>query len=608
MMFRRLLSVFTFFAILAMQPLAFADDCDNDGIDDATAIADGLVPDCNDNGVPDSCDIYIYFTSFDFDDSGTPDECDIADGLAADCNENGLIDWVDIFGAYDFQDNFHGGTSADCDNSGVPDECEADCNGNGVNDLCELRDGTSTDCDGNGIPDECDLAAGAEDCNLNGVLDYCDVNHTLAFDSDTYSFTQAGVIPPIDIKAGDVNNDGMIDLVTANRSTFNPWSLGVFLNQGGGVFSQGTVVGPGVGGEALALADLDGDSDLDVAICDRSISTFYVGIYTNDGEGNFTLARTISAGQVPIDIAAADLDGDSDLDLAVADINGNQIVILRNNGNATFTSAFIPIGARPLSVVPGDYDGDNDIDLAVCSQTEAAVKILMNNGNGTFAAPVVYPMGNYYSPTGAAAADFDGDGDLDLAIELQYSRSLGIMMNNGDGTFAPVVGYGPCAGNPVAISVGDFDSDNDPDVAVCLSPPWPNGAISIFRNDSYGAFLEPTSFFAGYSALSLATGDFDNDSHDDLATGVYQELRVRVLLNRSLPPVSPDLNANSNPDECDCPGDLNGDFLVDLADLALLLSGFGTGTGYGAGDLDYDGDVDIADLAVMLSLYGTTCG
>ena len=58
-----------------------------------------------------------------------------------------------------------------------------------------------------------------------------------------------------------------------------------------------------------------------------------------------------------------------------------------------------------------------------------------------------------------------------------------------------------------------------------------------------------------------------------------------------------------------CPGDLDGDLDVDLADLAVILSNFGTP--FGAlpedGDLDGDGDVDLTDLAVMLSNFGTTC-
>jgi len=58
-----------------------------------------------------------------------------------------------------------------------------------------------------------------------------------------------------------------------------------------------------------------------------------------------------------------------------------------------------------------------------------------------------------------------------------------------------------------------------------------------------------------------------------------------------------------------CPGDLDGDSDVDLADLSVLLSNYGTGggAGYEDGDLDGDGDVDLADLSGLLAVYGTSC-
>ena len=58
-----------------------------------------------------------------------------------------------------------------------------------------------------------------------------------------------------------------------------------------------------------------------------------------------------------------------------------------------------------------------------------------------------------------------------------------------------------------------------------------------------------------------------------------------------------------------CYGDLDGDNDIDLADLAQLLSNYGTPSGavYEDGDLDADGDVDLADLAALLAVYGTTC-
>jgi hypothetical protein len=61
--------------------------------------------------------------------------------------------------------------------------------------------------------------------------------------------------------------------------------------------------------------------------------------------------------------------------------------------------------------------------------------------------------------------------------------------------------------------------------------------------------------------------------------------------------------------EEDCFGDIDHDGDVDIADLAQLLSNYGTSSGatYEDGDLDGDGDVELPDLAALLAVYGTTC-
>jgi len=58
-----------------------------------------------------------------------------------------------------------------------------------------------------------------------------------------------------------------------------------------------------------------------------------------------------------------------------------------------------------------------------------------------------------------------------------------------------------------------------------------------------------------------------------------------------------------------CPGDLDGDNDIDLADLAQLLGHYGmtSGATYEDGDIDGDGDVDLSDLAALLGVYGDTC-
>jgi hypothetical protein len=57
-----------------------------------------------------------------------------------------------------------------------------------------------------------------------------------------------------------------------------------------------------------------------------------------------------------------------------------------------------------------------------------------------------------------------------------------------------------------------------------------------------------------------------------------------------------------------CPADLNGDGVIDLADLGILLADFGcTAPGPCPGDVNGDGDTDLADLGILLAEFGSAC-
>jgi hypothetical protein len=141
-----------------------------------------------------------------------------------------------------------------------------------------------------------------------------------------------------------------------------------------------------------------------------------------------------------------------------------------------------------------------------------------------------------------------------------------------------------------------------------LSPPfnsylgWPQqdklGDYYHMISDVVGANLAWAATFNGeQDVYFLRIGDFDCNGNgigdaEDLANGT-----------------SNDLNGNGIPDECDCLGDLDGDWDVDLTDLAQLLANYGLtgGATYEDGDLDGDADVDLNDLAMLLSVYGMGC-
>jgi 3',5'-cyclic AMP phosphodiesterase CpdA len=109
-----------------------------------------------------------------------------------------------------------------------------------------------------------------------------------------------------------------------------------------------------------------------------------ISIFKNNGDGTFQSAvnywvDTDPVVACPASIFCADLDGDTDLDLAVANAFIDNIPILKNNGDGTFQSATnYGAGNGPYSVFCADLDGDGDLDLAVANDRSDNVSILLN--------------------------------------------------------------------------------------------------------------------------------------------------------------------------------------------------------------------------------------
>ncbi len=149
-----------------------------------------IADDCNLNGVADATDIQ-QATSADTDGDGVPDECE-------DCNSNLVLDDQDIAAA----------TSLDLDGNGIPDECEPDCDGNDVPDALQIADGLSADAYGNGVPDECEV-----DCNSNGTSDYTEIQLDMTLDVDRNAILDA---------CQDCDADGTPDLAELGGA-HAPW-------------------------------------------------------------------------------------------------------------------------------------------------------------------------------------------------------------------------------------------------------------------------------------------------------------------------------------------------------------------------------------------------
>lgn len=241
-----------------------------------------------------------------------------------------------------------------------------------------------------------------------------------------------------------------------------------------------------VGSESVpALADLDGDGDLDLLLANKidpvDLETSVIYRFENTGtrkQPAFRMAGSLPLkGEFHYGPALGDLDGDGDLDMIVGTWR-DRVQYYRNDGSRTapewtlVDTALVRI-TRGSNTIPalGDLDGDGDMDLLI-GESSGALNYYRNIGTRT--APqfqlvsdewLAIDVGRRNAP---ALADIDGDGDLDL-LEGSESDGLTLYRNTGsrtDPAFArdssfvvPVQGY-------AAPAVADLDGDGDLDLLI----------------------------------------------------------------------------------------------------------------------------------------------
>lgn len=114
--------------------------------------------------------------------------------------------------------------------------------------------------------------------------------------------------------------------------------------------------------------------------------------------------------------------------------------------------------------------------------------------------------------------------------------------------------------------------------------------------------------------INIATGTADDGSFawsvpDLYSTQAKVRVRGRDPQNNTGHDLSDlDFTINGTPPPPSCPGDANGDFIVDAADLSVILGNFGlAATGPATGDLNGDNICNAADLSVLLANFGIGC-
>ncbi len=131
------------------------------------------------------------------------------------------------------------------------------------------------------------------------------------------------------------------------------------------------------------------------------------------------------------------------------------------SAGALFPGPKFAAGDQPVSVAVADLDGDSVPDLVTANQGSHDVSVLLGNGDGTFQTAAAFAAGN--SPRSVAVADLDGDTVLDLVTANAFSDDVSVLLGNGDGSFQAAVAYAAGDG-PASVAVADLDGDSVPDL------------------------------------------------------------------------------------------------------------------------------------------------
>ena len=141
------------------------------------------------------------------------------------------------------------------------------------------------------------------------------------------NFYNAGY-SPCSVAAGDMDGDGDIDLATANGSGGGK-SVSVFLGNGTGAFGNPQIYGVGSYPFSIVLSDFNNDGELDIGTANSYGNN--VAVLLGRGDGAFSPPFHFPTGSQAWTVEAGDFNGDGWLDAASANPYGNNLSVLIND-------------------------------------------------------------------------------------------------------------------------------------------------------------------------------------------------------------------------------------------------------------------------------------
>lgn len=217
---------------------------------------------------------------------------------------------------------------------------------------------------------------------------------------------------------GDLDEDGWLDIASGSFGCCA--GTHVYLNKGTGEWHHSFGYINGNTEKYPRLGDLNHDGHLDLATCHQ-----FGGVYFGDGNGGFTLAHhnlPTSVNFGCFDVSLGDLDNDGDDEIALV-APGTWIPQVYRWNDATTTwvsmSTGLPTSGTWFVSRLADLDADGFLDLVVVGNSQLVA--YKGNGGSSWASMYSVALPNFIACQDLAIADVDHNGKPEIMIWADYS-------------------------------------------------------------------------------------------------------------------------------------------------------------------------------------------
>lgn len=310
------------------------------------------------------------------------------------------------------------------------------------------------------------------------------------------------------VSLGDLNNDGLEDILTANSGS---GSIFYWLAQPNGTFLPSVALAASGSPTCAIGANVTGGPLGDIVAANFNANTLTIWPDVRQTVPPPGAPFTVAAGSGPFWVQAGDVSGDGRLDLVVANFGAASVSVLLGKADGTFEARrTLTTPSATFSVCIADFDLDGKKDIATANYNTASVSVLRSLGAGNFAAPQTYAAQQL--PRSICAADLNNDGRPDIAVANNGSSSVSVLIASPDSGFLPSEQYALTAA-PQGIAAGDLNNDGWIDLAIAMGT---GNSVSVLAGFGGGRFRSAVTFAAGSQPTSLAIGDVNRDGAPDV--------------------------------------------------------------------------------------------